>query len=94
MIAQIALPLEAVDYQPRYLAYCRAHGRTPEAMLAHDSDAWPGGRLCGFILWISDRWHEWRVATGSRAHALDRKTDAEHAAFDAWLNGVTQRRIR
>lgn len=38
---------------PRYLAYCRAHEKTPEEMHAHDAQAWPGGSACGFILWMS-----------------------------------------
>lgn len=40
---------------PRYLAYCRAHGRTPEAQLEHDRKVWPGACMCGFILWINAR---------------------------------------
>lgn len=34
---------------PRYAAYCAAHGRTPEDMLAHDEQEWPGGKMCGYV---------------------------------------------
>lgn len=37
---------------PRYLQYARAHGRSGEEQLAHDKEAWPGGAMCGFILWM------------------------------------------
>lgn len=38
---------------PRYAAYARAHGRTPEAMLEHDRAEFPGGCMAGFIAWMS-----------------------------------------
>lgn len=31
------------EWNPRYVAYARAHGKTPKTMLAHDEEAWPGG---------------------------------------------------
>lgn len=37
----------------RYVAYARAHGKTPEAMAQADKAAWPGGSMTGFILWIA-----------------------------------------
>lgn len=51
-----------VAWNPRYLAYAKAHGfeGDPEGMLAHDSAEWPGGHMTGFILWIQARWAEWR----------------------------------
>ena len=40
---------------PNYVAYARAHGKTPEEMMAYDTDAWTGGCMCGFIIWISEQ---------------------------------------
>ena len=78
-----------MSWNPRYVAYARAHGRTPEEMRAHDADVWPGGRATGFILWISkqwQRWHEERGLTCSPAswkrHILSQQ---DHDSFDAEL---------
>ena len=38
-------------YQPRYLAYCAAHGMTPDEMMAHDRIRFPGGKMAGFLIW-------------------------------------------
>jgi hypothetical protein len=47
-------------WNPRYLQYCRAMGRVgdPEAQLAQDQIDWPGGSMCGFILWHRERLQE------------------------------------
>ena len=77
------------NWNPRFVQYARVHGREPQAQLDHDRNAWPGGIMAGFSLWISDRWGEWhaarglrRTASGSQDHVL---TDADHDSFDAWL---------
>ena len=40
------------NINPIYKSYALTHGETPEAMMANDEVKWPGGVLCGFILWI------------------------------------------
>ena len=74
---------------PRYIAYAAAHGRAPESMMAHDDAAWPGGRMCGFTLWIADRWRDWKQAQPeSRRNAARHGwilSDDDHASFDAML---------
>lgn len=42
------------NWNPRFVAYAKAHGKTPSAMLEHDAKEWPGGTMCGFILWIGE----------------------------------------
>lgn len=75
------------DWQPRYLAYCRAHGTPdPDAMLARDSERWPGGCMTGYILWINERWREWRASRGMPGTDLVPVTEQEHAEFTEWLS--------
>lgn len=38
-----------------YAAYARAHGKPPEDMLAADRAQYPGGSMCGFIIWVSQQ---------------------------------------
>jgi hypothetical protein len=75
---------------PRYLAYCRAHGRTPAEMLEHDDKEWPGGKMTGFILWLDEQWMEFekrhqpplrRISQADRGLWRVSNTDA----FDVWL---------
>ena len=78
---------EARRWNPRYVAYATAHGREPEDMLTHDREAWPGGQMVGFMLWMSRAWTTWAEATGhprmrDPGACLSR---ADHAAFDSWL---------
>lgn len=75
-------------WNPRFVRYAEAHGRTPEQMLEHDREAWPGGKMVGFMLWIQGRWSEWRAA--NRLRANDVLGPADHAAFDEWLRTRAQ----
>lgn len=69
---------------PRYLAYCTAHGRTVDEMRAHDEERWPGGRACGFILWMSATWQAWDKLHGYKWSEHVRSSE-EYDRFDAWL---------
>ncbi len=77
----------ASQTNPRYLAYCKAHGTDdPELMLVRDTDVYPGGKMCGFIIWNSARWSDWRTLRGYRH---DRPlSQADHNDFDEWLNAT------
>lgn len=75
----------AREFQSRYVAYARDHGRTPEEMLAHDTERWPGGKMCGFTLWIPRMWREFSEATGEKPDRHGNWSDRQHDAFDAWL---------
>lgn len=76
-------------WNPRYVAYAQAHGRTPEEQGAHDEEAWPGGKACGFMLWMNARWTEWCALKGYRrtagGHNDTPLTDDDHRDFTFWL---------
>ena|SRR3990167_9693146 len=71
---------ERHGWQPRYLAYARAHGLSPEEMLAQDREAWPGGLMAGYITWINDEWADFDRDNGRPVHNPE-----YHARFDGWL---------
>lgn len=66
----------SAEYQPRWLAYCRATRAAPDA----------DGHGYRFIIWCQARWAEWDGVAGQRRLA---KSPTEHAAFDAWLQAAT-----
>lgn len=70
---------------PRYYFYSKAHGRTHEEMLEYDRKRYPGGCMCGFILWITAKWREWESLTGNTPPRLT----SDYRDFDEWLKGVT-----
>ncbi|MCA3266181.1 MAG: hypothetical protein ING19_08940 [Azospirillum sp.] len=46
------------EWNPRYVQYARAHGRTPEDQSRQDAMDWPGGPNAGFVLWHKERLRE------------------------------------
>lgn len=86
---------EAVAVEPRefsgmYLAYCRAHGHAddPEGMLAADRETWPGGHMCGFILWVGSKRREWARYRGLRGHDyVTFVVMGEEKSFLEWVEG-------
>lgn len=77
---------DAAQYTARYQAYARAHGVAPAEMLERDCAAYPGGRMCGFVVWIGRAWDEWERLTGRPSRDAVSLTVAEHGAFDEWLS--------
>lgn len=74
------------EYQLRYVAYARQQGREPDEQLAHDETAWPGGRMAGFIIWISKRWRQW---DSERRQGPDHvRSPQEHNEFTVWLHAT------
>ena len=69
-------------YQPRYLAYCKEHGNTPENQLAQDGNTYPGGRMTGFMLWISKQKRAFKQASPQSFLHGD---IADQKAFDLFL---------
>lgn len=80
-------------WNPRFVAYARAHGGAPKEQLKLDEEAYPGGKMAGFIFWVEDRWHEWRSAPGHTRHRGHTPCDhcQDSKGFDAWLSqGATR----
>jgi len=86
-------------WNTRYLEYARAHERTPERMLEWDRERFPGGKMAGFILWMSGRWQDWAKSVGRKYDGGGMReplTQADQDAFDTWLKthvDETTRRI-
>lgn len=76
-------PIDPAAWNPYWLAFSRAHGRHPAERRR--------GLACDFILWMSQRWQEWRAEHGrTRYQAL---YPDDHAAFATWLEQRTTAQI-
>lgn len=65
--------LDHPEFQPRWVAFAHAHGCRPEDLI-------PGVLTnIAFLDWVRGQWAEFGFAPD------DSRTDADHAAFDAWL---------
>lgn len=71
------------QFQPRFVAYAKAHGREPQAQLDHDSKRWPGGCMCGFICWIGERKAAFLKVWPDAFYGWDKISD--QAAWTAFL---------
>lgn len=74
-----------LSFNPRWVNYARVHGRTPEDQLTHDRKAWPGGSMCGFILWGRAQ-----IGTFGKAHpeAFTCGRLVDHESYDRWLDAL------
>jgi hypothetical protein len=75
--------MQTAEFNPRYVSYARAHGRSPEDQSAHDRAEYPGAQMTGFIIWISGEKEAFRVAHPECF--LGRDTIQDGAAWDEWL---------
>jgi hypothetical protein len=73
----------AAEWNPRYVAYARTQKRTPEVMLVKDRERYPGGSMCGFMLWLRERWAVWLDQKGYHHDTI--LSNEDHTEFDAWL---------
>ena len=74
---------------PRYVAYAQAHGHTPDEQMTSDEKAWPGGVMCGFMIWMSQQ-----KELFYKAHAecfLDHWTISDQKAWTTWLQTEGQK---
>ena len=72
------------NYNPRYVRYAEAHGNTPEKQMEADRVRWPGGCMCGFILWTGQAWADFLKPYGGNKLNLPCNVDSGKA-FDAFL---------
>ena len=68
---------------PRYIAYAVAHGRTADAQLERDKAIYPGGCMCGYIVWIGRRIRDY--TRSNAAHVATSGTIINQAHFTAFL---------
>ena len=79
------------EWNSRYLQYCRATGGlSPDATLERDRERYPGGCMCGFILWTNDMITACREAHPEYFYVdIDRKVTRNlinHKGYDKWLD--------
>jgi hypothetical protein len=72
---------------PRYLAYCKAHSKTPEEMAEYDSDKFAGGCMTGFLIWSGQMLYK---AREEHPGWFRNKTLYDHVAYDDWLQKEVQ----
>jgi hypothetical protein len=69
--------------QPRYVAYCIAHGaKSPAEMMARDRKKHRGTPMAGFIAWNAHTLRDWCQERGYRQGWLGWKENQE---YDEWL---------
>jgi hypothetical protein len=75
------------EWNPRYLQYCRVNGESnPNRMLEKDYERYTGGKMCGFILWVQNKWSQWYEFIGiGKLSVYEQVLHQDHAAFDKWL---------
>lgn len=79
----MSIKVDGVAWNSRYYQYARAQGRKPDEQLAHDDEAWPGGKMCGFLLWNGRRLEEFRRLLGLKSG--EPLWDLDYKAYDTWL---------
>ena len=82
---------EKKGWNPRFVEYAAEQGRTPEEQTISDREAFPGGCMTGFILWIGERWTEWAKLRGR--NLAEPTTGSDHLDFDRWLAGRREKRV-
>lgn len=76
-------------WNPRYVAYSASQRLTPEKMLVRDTKMYPGGKMCGFMLWIRAQWARWSELPnhGGKFPGSTVARQEAHDDFDDWLAG-------
>lgn len=77
--------ITVTEWNPRYVLYAKEHGKEPAEMVAYDAERYPGGKMAGFMVWISERWTEFDAFFGCKPGCEDSRTDQRMKEFDDWL---------
>lgn len=77
--------MQGLKWNPRYVKYAAANGMSPKRMLRHDRRRYPGGCMCGFLLWSSAKIAK---ARKERPDWFLNGTLVNHDAYDAWLTAT------
>jgi hypothetical protein len=72
-----------MNWNPRFVAYAKSNGNTPERQLEVDKEAWPGGCMVGFTSWISQKIKEFLKVEPT---ACCERCCSNHPKFDKFLN--------
>ena len=70
-------------YQPRFVAYANSLGLTPDEAIVKDSKKYPGGKMCGFMLWIQANRKAFKAA---HPNAFVGDWISDQDAFTSFLN--------
>lgn len=73
---------EEIKWNPRYVYFAECHKHSPEEQLEHDKEAWPGGRMCGFILFMSKMNQKFYK---EHKECFIGKTISDHKKFDEFI---------
>lgn len=65
--------------------YALANGRNVTEQLAHDSSRFPGGKMAGYLAWMTLRVAEFKALSGIEHIPPD---GLERNAFDEWIRGA------
>lgn len=72
-----------MKYNPRYSHYCASNHNIESAQLIIDKQVYPGGCMCGFIIWISEHWREFKLLINYPPNTFI--SESTHIEFDNWL---------
>ena len=93
--------MEAVmpeQWNPRYVSYAAAHGRSPEHQLARDKGRWSGASMLPFMMWIADAWRRWGQVLGAPKNLRGSELilvwyDMDSAANKGTLSGLDPHKV-
>lgn len=77
-----------MSWNPYFVHYASAHGRSAEEQLQTDRQACPGGTAAGFLCWMSGQRAAFKAA---HPDAFLGNTLIDHRAWSEWLKQSAER---